>query len=149
MATKIIIKRKKTMLNKVRGVKVSIDDVERGTIANGDSDEYTVEPGAHKLQCKISWYKTREQNIVIGEGETKFMQVSMGMKYFGISYIILLLAISSDFLIPRVTRMQRTDLWLWSKVIVIGVVGLYYLYYFTVGRNNYLLLEEDKDNIFN
>jgi hypothetical protein len=149
MATKIIIRREKTMLNKVRGVKVLIDDVERGTIANGDSDEYTVDPGAHKLQCKISWYKTREQNLVINEGDTKYMKVRMGMKYFGITYIILLVAIASDLLIPRITGQPRTDLWLWGKVIVIGLVGLYYLYYFTVGRNNYLLLEEDKDTIFN
>jgi hypothetical protein len=147
MSAKIIIHRQKAWLNKVRGVQVFIDGAQSGLIANGDSDEYIVEPGAHNVRCKMSWYQVPEMNFVLNEGETKFLKVSMGMKYFGVTYIILLLAIASTF-IPRLAGFQKPEWLPWTKIAIITPVALYYIYYFTLGRKKYLLMEEDKDNIF-
>jgi len=49
MATKIILNRKNEWRNRARGFKVWIDGKEVGTIADGGSEAYPVEPGTYKL----------------------------------------------------------------------------------------------------
>lgn len=147
MAAKIILQRQSEFLNKMRGVTVSIDDTERGSIKSGGAEEYIVEPGEHKVSCKLSWYKT-DMNVTVNEGETRFLRVRMGMKYFGPAYVLLLLAILSD-LIPRFAKFPKPDWWPWAKLVIVVPIILYYLYYLTIGKKHYLLLEEDKKNIFN
>src|SRR6478752_7075332 len=98
MATKIVVNRKSEWMNRARGFKFFIDDIELGKIKNAGSEEYPVKPGIHTVECKIDWCSSSKLDISLNEGEVKFLKVRSGMKYFGIGYILLLLAIVSDFL---------------------------------------------------
>lgn len=151
MPAKIIIQRKKEMLNKLRPVKVFIDGVEVGNITKADAGDYTVEPGTHTVQCNIIRYKSFEKEVVLKEGETKFLKVKMGMKYFAVIYFLLVLTLLSDLLLNQLMEKPRPD-WFdslrWAKVIAVSLVALYFIYYMTLGRKKYIIVEDDKDNIF-
>ena len=97
MATKIILNRKSELMSRARRVKVFIDNVERSTVANCSSEEFLVEPGMHTIQCKINWYSSGELNLLLNEGETKFLCVRSGMRYYFFLYILMLLALVSKF----------------------------------------------------
>ena len=147
MATKIILNRKSEWMSRARRVKVFIDNVERSTVANGSSEEFLVEPGMHTIQCKISWYSSGEVNLLLNEGETKFLRVRSGMKYYFFLYILMLLALVSKFLLRRahITIPEYLD---WLQIVLVFPFILYFLYFVTIGKKKYLLLEEDKENIF-
>jgi len=147
MATKIILNRKNELMSRTRPIKVFIDNVERGTVANGSSAELPVEPGMHTIQCKISRFGSAELNLLVNEGETKFLRVRSGMKYYFFLYILLLLALVSKFLL-RMADIPKPEYLDWLQVVLVFPFILYFLYYVTIGKNKYLLLEEDKENIF-
>jgi len=147
MATKIIVNRKSEWMNRVRPVRIFIDSVERGAVANGSSEEFLVEPGMHTMQCKINWHSSAELSFLVNEGETKFLKIRYGMKYYTALYILLLVALISRFLLT-VAHIPKPMYFYWIQVAFMIPFIVYLLFYFTIGRKQYLLLEEDKENIF-
>ncbi|MES2332608.1 MAG: hypothetical protein V4539_23575 [Bacteroidota bacterium] len=148
MATKIVLNRKKEMVNRVRPVQCLVDNVAAGQVASGSSEEFQVTPGIHNVQCGISWFKSNELTVSINEGETRFLRVRSGMKYYTVGYILVLLVLASG-LFFRFAHIPRPDLLGLYQVILLVPFLLYVLYYFTLGRKQYLILEEDKENLFN
>lgn len=148
MPAKIIVQRKKEFLNKLRGVTILVNGEERGNLKSGGVEELIVEPGAHKIQCRLNWYRSREFDVVLNEGDKRFLRVRMGMQYFGIVYVFTMIALLSD-LVFRWKNMPVPDWWLFAKLGIVIPALLYFLFYITVGKKYYLVLEEDKDNIFN
>jgi hypothetical protein len=147
MATRIVISRKKEWANRVQQVKVFIDNAEKATIANGGSEEYMVEPGMHTVQCSISWFKSLKLTAQVKDGETKFLVVRSGMKYYTVGYISLLVALVPGLLM-RLAGIPQPSFFSWLQPALILPFLLYIVYYFSFGRKKYLLLEEDGDNIF-
>jgi len=147
MATKIIMNRKSELMSRTRRIKIFIDNVERGTVANGSSEEFLVEPGMHTIQCKINWYSSGEVNLLLNEGETKFLRVQSGMKYYLVLYILLLLALASRLLL-KLANIPRPEYLDWIQVALAIPFILYFLFYITFGKKQYLLLGEDTENIF-
>lgn len=147
MATKIILNRKSEWVNKGRRIKFFLDDTELNTVANGSSEEYLLEPGIHKMQCKINWCSSAELNLQVNEGETKFLKVRSGMKYYLVGYILLILSLLSGVLL-NLAHIAKPPFFEWFQLILVLPFGLYLLYYLTIGKKKYLLLEEDKENIF-
>lgn len=142
MSAKIIVQRKKEFLNKMRPVHVTIDGEEKISLKNGEAQEYEVAPGAHKVQCRLNFYRSKEMTVVVNENSRQLLNVRMGMRYFGVTYLIVFLAIISHLLF-RFAKIPLPEWWPWAKLAIIVPVVIYYLYYLTVGRKNYLLLEED------
>ncbi|RFU62877.1 hypothetical protein [Peribacillus glennii] len=68
MAT-IIINREKQLMNKFRDYKILMDDREIGSIKDGETKEFTLEPGDYKLQMQIDWCLSKEISFTAGEGE--------------------------------------------------------------------------------
>src|SRR6478735_4152931 len=99
MATRIVINRKKEWVNRVQQLNVFIDGAERGTVANGSSEEYQVDAGTHTVQGKISWFRSAEITVHVNEGETKFVRARSGMKYYGVAYVVMLVVLISGLLI--------------------------------------------------
>jgi len=147
MATKIIMNRKSELMSRTRRIKVFIDNVERGTVANGSSEEFLVEPGMHTIQCKINWYSSGELDLLLNEGETKFLRVRSGMKYYLPLYILGLLALVSKLLL-RAAKIPAPDYLDWLQLVLVAPFILYFLFYITIGKKQYLLLGEDTENIF-
>lgn len=148
MATKLILHRKSEFMNKLRGIKVFIDGMEMGKIANGGTEEYSVTPGVHTIQCKIDWCSSPVMDLTINSDESKFMQVRSGMQYFWIGYILILASLGSDLLF-RLAHIPRPEYLPLLRIAIFIPVMLYLVYYLSIGKKNYLKLQEDKNNIFN
>lgn len=148
MTTKIILNRKNEWRNRARGFKVWIDGKEAGTIADGGSEEYAVEPGKHKLQCKIDWCSSPELELTLKEGEALFVQVGSGMKYYSLFTALMVLVLLSGPMI-KYLQLKVPEGFTYLQLAVLVPFLLYYLYYLTIGRKRYLLLKEDATNVFN
>ncbi len=148
MLAKIIINRKSEWLNRLRSFKVFIDDKEAGSVKNGNSEEFLVEEGVHSVHIKFGLYKSISLTITLTKGENKFLLTRNGMKYFWPLYILLLVGVASKIIMIKL-GLYNTD---WSSYVQLLLVLpslLYFLFYLTIGRKKYLVLEEDHDNIFN
>ena len=147
MATKIILNRESEWMNKARGIKFFLDDVELGKVADGSSAEYLVEPGIHTMQCKIDWCSSGELKLQLNEGETKFLKIRSGMKYYSFGSILVILILLTGIFLD-LAHITRPEYFIWLQVALILPSVFYLLYYLTIGRKKYLLLQEDNDNIF-
>ena len=144
---KILLSRPKAWLNQSRAFKVFIDDMEKGMINNESAQTYEVDPGNHSLQCKVAWYSSQDLKLNLVAGETAYLRVRNGMKYYWHSFLILLFGISLNIMAVR----QETEKPLWALLVEMALIlpaVSYMLYYMTLGRRKYLVLEEDKENFF-
>lgn len=135
-------------MNRARGIKVFIDGIEVGKITNGGTEEYLVKPGVHTMQCKVDWCSSPETDFAVNSDESKFMEVRSGMQYFGIGYILILVSLASELLF-KLAHIPRPEYLASIRVAIVIPVILYLVYYLSMGRKNYLKLQEDKNNIFN
>lgn len=144
---KIILTRPREWFNQTRGFRIWVDGNEMGEIRNGSSETIMLEPGIHSLQCRLAWYGSQEIKMSLNAGDISWLRVRNGMKYYWHSFIILLLGISLNLL--AVNRMDERPLWapLMDLVLILPAL-VYMLYYMTLGRKKYLVLEEDKENAF-
>lgn len=148
MANKIIINRKSEWRNRAFGFRVLIDGKEVGTIANGGSGEYPIEPGVHKLQCKIDWGSSPELELTLAEGETRFVQVGSGMKYYRALTILMIPVLLSGPVI-KYLNLSVPENFTYLQLTILVPFLLYFIYYLSIGRGRYLLLKEDTNNVFN
>lgn len=148
MATKIILHRKSEFMNKLRGIKVFIDGMEVGKITNGATEKYAVKPGVHTIQCKIDWCSSPMIDLVVNSDESKFLEVGSGMKYFRIGYILIIVTLVLD-LLCKLAHIPRPEYLIWIQLAIFIPIMLYLVYYLSLGKKNYLELQEDKNNIFN
>ncbi len=143
--TKIILTRRSEWLNRTRSYKVFIDGAEAGSIRNGTSEEYPVEPGSHRIQCRIAWYSSPELVIDLSQNEIQYILVRNGMKYYWLLFILL----ASGVFINLISSGQQRPQWSYIlRTVLILPALLYLLYYLTIGRKQYLIVEEDRDNVF-
>jgi hypothetical protein len=144
--TKIILSRPSQWMNRIRGYKVLINGQQIGVIKNGATEEYTIEPGANTIECKLDWCASRTVPLTIQPGETVYMKVSSGMKLY--YYMVLLLA--GEIGLNFYYRSNR-DKPSWFQPVTIGLIAIvlaYLLYYLTIGRKDYLIVEKDTKNVF-
>ena len=145
--SKIILRRPDEWLNRARPFKVLIDGIEVGNIKTGASEEYILSAGTHRIQCTISWYSSPELIVNLSAGRVEYIQVRSGMKYYWYLFFVLLVGISVNlFFIGREGGKP-----LWASLIQLLLILpalVYMLYYLTVARKQYLIIEEDKENIF-
>jgi hypothetical protein len=121
--------------NRAREIGVYLDKRKIGTISNGETKEFEVPTGQHKLSAKIDWCGSQELSCMINETETKTVTIS-GFKFtkffipiFG-SLIPIHLILNGLFKITFI-------IWL---IIPACLILAYYL---TLGRNYYLVIRED------
>lgn len=145
--SKIILNRKSEWVNRARGYKVLIDGEEKGAIKNGNSDEFMVPAGSHTVECKLSWCKSNIYNITVTEGEVKYLHVKSGMRYYTPVYVLLMIFILSPFITNK-TEFGITPWYETLRAALLILIALYFVYYLTLGRHKYLVLEEDKDSVF-
>ncbi|MCW3088115.1 MAG: hypothetical protein JWQ78_1501 [Sediminibacterium sp.] len=147
MATKIIVNRKSAWLNRIQKIRVLIDGAESGTVANGNSEQFIVEPGTHTVECKIKWYSSPVLTVALQEGETKYLKVGSGLPYYFPLYLLVLLSLLLRVGL-QLAHIPAPDYLTWIQVAMFMPFILYILYYFTIGKKQYLVLEEDKENMF-
>lgn len=148
MTTKIILNRKPEFINKRRAFQFFIDGKEVSKIKNGGSEEFILEPGTHELQAKINWCSTEVLTVDLKEGETLFLKMRSGMKYFTAAYFLMIAALLST-LIFRYAHIPLPENFYWYQAAGIAPFIIYLLVYVTIKRKEYIVIETDKDTIFN
>ncbi len=145
--TRIVLTRSSEWMNRARSFKVFIDDQQVGTIANGAAESYTVTPGSHKLMCKVDWCGSRDFELNLQPGETAYLRVQSGMKYYWqfVAPMIAILFINAFMIFSNKPRP------FWFNILI-GLVCLpgagYILYYTAFSRKDYLLIKYDDKSLF-
>jgi hypothetical protein len=145
--TKIILSRPSAWMNRFRAYSIFIDDVQTGHIKNGSSEEFLISPGIHSVQCKIAWYSSPVYTVNMEEGRVEYLLVKSGIRYYWLMLASLFLGIVINLYYSRVLDERPLGIFVLQLVLILPAL-LYMLYYLTIGKKNYLILEEDKDNFF-
>ncbi|MFO8147570.1 MAG: hypothetical protein R6U03_09300 [Gillisia sp.] len=133
---KLIITRTSELNNRAREFGIYLNNIKIGTISNGDTKEFEIEPGIHKINAKIDWCKSQTTEFNIIENESKVIKIG------GFKYGPLVLKISVSVLLTYFLLKYLLDIEL-NFLIFVAAIGLSFpLYYITFGKNNFLRLEE-------
>jgi len=144
--TKIILNRSSEWRNRMRNYRVFINGKEADTIRNGATAEYLVEPGNNDIECKVNWYGSRSFTANLKQGENVYLRVRSGMKLYN---LFLLLMMAGFFLLLFYRRNPDKPSWVMPAIYLLLIPAvLYSLYYFTIGRKDYLVVEKDTKNVF-
>jgi hypothetical protein len=146
--TKIILTRSSEWMNRLRVYRVFIDGMEIGSVKNGSSEEFAVMPGAHKIQCKQTFYSSPEFDINLRQDEILYLRTRTAARLYWPLYFLLIAGIFIGFIIKNMSQGNRPDWLLWVQIATILPFVVYMLYYFTLGRKKFLMIEEDKENVF-
>ncbi|MFI5133734.1 MAG: hypothetical protein ACHQEB_05330 [Chitinophagales bacterium] len=144
--TKIIVSRPSQWMYRLRTYKVFVNGKQVGTLKNGSSEEFIVEPGDNAVECKVDWYSSRAFTMNIQPGETVYLRVASGMKFYWPFFIAIMAGV---FLVFYYRKNPDKPQWVFPATLVLLIPGLLYsLYYTTLGRKDYLVLRKDTKNIF-
>ena len=73
--SKLIITRTSEWNNRAREFGIYIDNEKIGTISNGETQEFDIEPGKHKINGKIDWCKSPIMEFEIVSNESKEIEI--------------------------------------------------------------------------
>lgn len=131
---KLEITLKEKYNKRTKQIYVFCDGQEIGTVYNSETEEFDINAGQHKVKAKTGWYGSQEYNLSVDEGETKALKVAV-FKYGN-------MIISSFFIILILHFIANTFLGI-KYIALLNIPGIFImLYYLTLGRNNYLVIEE-------
>ncbi|UMB60676.1 hypothetical protein MHL31_00340 [Lutibacter sp. A80] len=138
--TKLSITRKYEWNNMARDYGIYIDGKKIGTIANGETKEFEITAGTHKINGKIDWCKSPIKTINFLENKSTVIEIA-GFKYGSIIMPVALGIMSFFFLIKYIFKIEAN-----SFILLAGIGFLFPLYYITIGRNKYLTIHEKIPN---
>ncbi len=137
MAT-LMIKRGNEYINAARKIGIYVDGNKLGTVANASTETFEIPEGKHSLHAKIDWCSSRDFEFSIGANETKHLKLT------GIPHANNIMLATAIVFILHIVLVLTTGIhyviWLTIPAAVI------LLYYFTIGRKDYLII---KDHDFN
>lgn len=139
---KIIIHRKRDWSLKIgyqSVFEVLLDGQRIGYLPNGETNEFDVPAGEHKLKIKMGRYGSREHNFNVFNKEARSFTVSSMKNYTTIGAILFLIAVEFTHLVLKIHLKQNT------MNLIIGAIVLLVIYFQTLGRNSYIFLRENKE----
>jgi len=137
MAT-IKIHRTNEYNNRIRDYKIFIDGHQVGTIANGETKDFTTTFGQHTVTAKIDWCCSPNISIDIKDNQTKNLKVG-GFKNGQILVPIALGLIVLHFILENFADIDYL-------IYLVAPLFLLLVYYLTIGRKKYLTLAELNDD---
>ena len=134
---KIRIVRSNQYLNKRNNFKIMLNGQYIGSLASAEIQEYEVELGKNNLNVKVDWsvYRSNELDFQVAENETKTFNVCINKNINYLTFCNLFVLVTHYALVS----LYDFYYFLW---VAIPVVVLMYVYYFTLGRDKYLVLSE-------
>ncbi len=145
--SRIVLSRSSEWMNRTRSLKVMIDGQQAGTIGNGNTEEFSITPGQHTIACKIDWCSSRNFDVHLAAGETAYLHVRSGMKYYWqlVGPLLVVLILNLYFVFSEGGR----PMWFNYVMILVGLPVLFYIfYYLTFGRKDYLVIVNDDKTLF-
>ncbi|MBB1139345.1 hypothetical protein [Myroides sp. WP-1] len=85
--SKITIKRSAEFSNKARKIALYLGEEKIGTIKDGETKEFEIQPGQHTLTAKIDWCRSNHLPITIGQDEMLFFNLKGTSPFLAIYYI--------------------------------------------------------------
>jgi len=146
--TKIIITRPSEWVNRLRPIRIFIDGKETISVKNGSSEELVVAPGNHHIYGRLSFFYSEHFGINIKQDEIIYLRVRSSLRLYWPLYFLLIAGIVIGLLLKNSMPDKRPAWILWVQLATILPFILYMLYYLTLGRKKYLVIEDDKDNVF-
>ncbi len=137
MAT-IKLQRTSEYNNRMRDYKILIDGLQVGTIANGETKEFTTTVGQHSVTAKIDWCSSPEISINTDDNEIKNLKVG-GFKNGNWLMPIAGGIIALHFILKITVDIEYT-------IVLVIPVFILLVYYLTLGRKNYLTLTDVHGN---
>ena len=134
----IKIERTNEILNRARNYKIFIDGQQVGTIASGETKDFSTTVGKHIINAKIDWCSSPEISIDVKENQTKILKVrgfknGQWLMPIGLGLFVL------HFILSKFTDFKYT--------IILGApIFLLLVYYLTIGRKKYLSLDIINEN---
>lgn len=147
MAAKLILTRSREMVNRRQLYKVLINGKEAGAIKNDSNEEYSLEPGNYVVQCKLNWMRSNEHTFELADGKNTYLKVHSGLKYIVPLYIMMFVGVFFPFYFQYSHQPMPAAASIVKMVLIFPAI-FYYLYYITINRKNYLVVERDKSNPF-
>jgi len=144
---KIILTRPSAWMNRFRPYSVFIDDVHAANLKNGSSEEFILPPGMHSVQCKIAWYSSTVYTVSIDQGSVEYLLVKSGVRYYALMLLSLFAGVIINLVYSHILMERPFGIFVLQLALILPAL-LYMLYYMTVGKKNYLVIEVDKDNFF-
>ncbi len=145
--SRIVLSRSSEWMNRARSFKVMIDGQQAGSISNGGTEEFKLEPEQHKIFCKVDWCSSREFDVNIAAGETAYLHVKSGMKYYWQFTIPLLIVLALNFYFTYSSSVR--PMWFNYLLLAIAVPSVIYILYYTLfSRKDYLALGRDETTLF-
>lgn len=136
--TKIRVERNSEWNNKARAIGIYINGEKAGTIDDGKSIEYEVEPGKNDVYAKIDWCYSQKIELHLIENEIATLKLS-GFKFGSWIFLIMLGLFAIYYVLKLIFDFQLIHI-VWVPVIAL----LYPTYFITFGRNRYLILTKNK-----
>ncbi|QXP65750.1 hypothetical protein [Polaribacter sp. AHE13PA] len=134
--SKLIITRTSEWNNRARKFGIYIDNKKIGTISNGETKEFNIDSGKHKINGKIDWCRSPIMEFEITENESKIIEIG-GFKNSKIIMPLGIVIMSLFFLIKYLLKIESNFL-----ILFAGIGFLFPFYYMTIGKNKYLTIRE-------
>lgn len=139
--TKIVVERNSEWNNKTREIGIYIDGKKVGTIDDGKTQEYNIEPGKHEIFAKINWYSS--QKIELNADPTTITTLKLSGYKYGAWILPVILGTFLTYYLGEYAL--NINLFFLIKLVAIGF--LYPMYYMTLGKNRYLILTKENKNV--
>ena len=136
MAT-ILITRPYRNFDRNRNFTLFLDGKIIGTIANGQAMEFETTQGQHSIFAKVGWCKSQEHSFKLNETIKKELTVDI-FKYGNWIFPIIIIFFGLN-LIFRLVNKPAIGL-----ILMIAPL-LFLLYYWTIGRNKYLTVNQSRN----
>lgn len=133
---KLRIERSMEWNNKLRSINIYLNNKKIGSLKDGEQTEIEVPPGRHILQAKIDWCGSKKTAVIIAENEVKKVYLS---SFPGGKWVALVSL--SMFLIWAILYGFFDLSKLYAEVPML-LLGAYFFYFLTFGRNRYLQIRE-------
>jgi hypothetical protein len=135
---KIIIERNSEWNNKARKIGIYIDGEKVETINDGETLEFEVTTGTHELLAKIDWCGSKTLSMELSENEEKTIKLS------GFKYSTIITPLIFGFMLAYYLSKYAFNLDMNFLIVCVALLFLYPLYFITLGKNSYLILQELK-----
>ena len=83
---KILIERESQYVSRLRGYKILANGKELGSIKDGETQEYAIEPGEYIFQLQIDWCKSKEIKVDIQPGDIVQFRCGSRLKWWQASF---------------------------------------------------------------
>ena len=136
---KIIIHRKNDWFIRSRVFEIYMNGQRIGYISNGETKEFEVTVGQHKLKIKMGRFGSKDYNYTIYSKEIKLFTISRDKVRSNVILILMIIAAIVQSILTMRFRSPHITTFFFTAFLTLLVI-----YYQTIGRYTYLIIKESK-----